>query len=964
MTLNTWSHPTQVARSIRLDPGVSSEFKILGTVEVLLDGDSTDLGSPRQRALLARLLTSPGQLVTADRLVEDLWAEDPPPSARHALHVYVSRLRKALGDDRSRVESRAGGYVLNVAGNELDATRFERLAREGRAARQRGDPGTASSLLNRALGLWRGPALAEFADEPFARDECVRLEQLRLTTLEERVWADLELGRHRQLVEELQELTRQHPFREGFCEQLMLALYRSDRQADALRAFQVTRRYLAEELGVEPGPALRRMEALVLAQDPTLDAEPRVSEHKVRLPVQRTSFVGRERELARSGELLETSRLLTFTGPPGSGKTRLALRLASARRNAFDHGVVFVPLAAIADPSGVTSEIVRVLDIREAPGDSSPDAIAAFFRERRSLLVLDNFEHVLGAASQIGELLDAAPGLTILVTSRAPLGLAGEQEFSVPPLSIPPRTVTPELDALHAYDAVALFVARARATDPEFDLDPRNAAAIAKVIARLDGLPLAIELAAARMKVLTPEGLLRRLERRLPILTRAAAPAVGRQRTMRDAIAWSFDLLEPEDQLLFSKLSVFAGGFTLDAAAEVADMPGSDALERVGSLLTNSLIYRPVAVGEARYAMLETLREFAVETLREAGDETEVADRHAAWFLRLARECEPDLTSDAPVPAIERLSAEINNVRAALRHALDDNPELGLDLASSMWRFWQSANLLTEGKQWLGALLAQPGVAPEARARGLTALGGLAYWQAEYDNALSAYAEALDLYRGEGDRWHEAETLYSMSLTANWKGDLDVGSRHAEAARQLFEEVGTPEDVAKVLMAEAFVVWRRGEIAAARTLWEQSIEVARHSGDAVLANTQLVGLASLAFHQGRQTEALRTVLGAVDEATELHNSHVTVWMLDFIAAFAARSAPLSAVRLAGAVDALRREAGGGIEPGALNIEDARTVATRLLDGPEVDLAWAEGRLMTLEEALVEAHRLEHLVSGV
>ncbi len=945
---------------------MGSYFSILGELEVRQDGDLVELGSPRQRALLARLLISPKEVVTTDRLVEDLWRGDPPETARHMLHVYVSRLRIALGDDGARLEHHGAGYRFSIEPDELDASRFEQLATEGRAALARHDADRASVQLQQALSMWRGAALNGFTDEAFARGEAVRLDELRLSALEQRVWADLELGRHGEVVEELQDLVTQHPFHEVFWEQLMVALYRSGRQADALRVYQTARANLAGELGIEPGPALRRMEERILVQDPTLEQTPAVTGSTPNeMPLQRTSFVGRERELAQGAELLEGSRLLTLTGAPGSGKTRLALRLAADRRSDFPHGSFFVPLAAITDPRLMDSAVARMLGLREVLGETALDGIKAFLRDRRVLLILDNFEQILGAAPQVGEMLDAAPALTIMVTSRAPLELAGEQAFPVPPLSVPPVDGLLDFEALAAYDAVALFVARARAADPNFDLDAGNAAAVAEITARLDGLPLAIELAAARVKLLTPQDLLSQLEQRLTLLTGGPADTIDRHRTMRDAIAWSYELLEPEEQALFRRLGVFQGGFTLKAATAVADLPDLNVFDGVGSLLSRSLLHRPVHVGQARFAMLELMREFALEQLDSAGEKEEVAKRHAHYFCHVAEATEPELTRETQHTAIGLLSQELDNIRGALRYALGaDDPDLGLSLASGIWRFWQSSGQLSEGRQWLESLLASQGASDPARAKGLTGLAGLAYWQGDYSEALNRYEEALDLYRAIGDRFNEADTMFGMSMAASWNGDPDTGERLAADARSIFEALGAKEGIGKVYMAQAFSLHRKGDHVAARPLWKAALGISRELGDQHLAVTQLIGLAMYVFEDGEVGEALSIALEAANEATDAENVQLAVWMLDFVAAFAVFAVPEGAVRLAGAVESLRLVAGGGMQLAPLDLEDAKSVATRVLSPESLDRALAEGRAMTLDQAVEYAKELERLVASL
>ena len=943
---------------------MNSDFRILGELEILQDGDSIELGSPRQRALLARLLIGSSHMVTTDRLVEDLWEGDPPDTARHSLHVYVSRLRKMLGGDGTRLERRGTGYRLQVEPAELDASRFETLATEGRAARARRDLDRASTQLRDALGLWRGPALADFADKGFARDEAVRLNELRLATFEERVWVDLDLGRHGEVVEELRDVVAQHPFRETLWEQLMLALYRAGRQADALRVYQSARSNLAKDLGIEPGPALRQMEERILAQDRSLDLLSAATPSGTRneLPLQRTSFVGRERELSQATELLGRSRLLTLTGPPGSGKTRLALRLAAEQAGEFPHGIFFVRLAPLADPQLMAGTIARTLGLRELSGESPLDGLRAFLQERRMLLVLDNFEQILGAGAQVGELLDSAPDVKVVVTSRAPLGIAGEQELPVPPLTVPHLDGAIDVDALAGYDAVALFAARAKAIDPSFDLTPSNAATVAEITMRLDGLPLAIELAAARVKLLTPDDILARLEKRLALLTGGPTDSSDRHRTMRDAIAWSYDLLDPADQALFRRLGVFLGGFTLEAAAAVAGLPDAEALDGVDALLSRSLLYRPVDVGEARFALLEMIRDLALEELVIAGEEHETLGRHARHFLRWAQWIEPQLTTKAQHSAMAMLAQEQDNIRGALRYACTaPDPDLGLLITGCTWRYWESSGQLLEGRQWLERLLATEGGSDPARAKGLIGLAGLAYWQGDYREALTRYEAALDLYRSTGDRYDEADTLYGMSMAATLNGDPVSGERFAAEARSIFEELGVRGGIGRVAMAEAMALHGQGDHARARTLWKAALGVSREVGDHHLAITQLIALGMYAFQDGETEEALAIACEALHDAVGLDSVLLTVWMLDFAAAFAAPTHPREAARLAGAVESLRVVSGAGMVLGPVEIDDARTVAGRSLSSAELEEALEGGRAMALDEAVAYAEQLRRMV---
>ena len=938
---------------------MGSDFRILGELEVLHNGDPVSLGSPRQRAVLARLLINAGETVSTDTLIDDLWGDEAAETAKHTLHVYVSRLRNALGPDRDRLIRQGAGYRMNVEQDELDSSRFSHLSRQGREALARDDVLMAHDVLEEALSLWRGPALADFTDEEFARDEAIRLNELRLATLEQRLWCSLKLAKHREVVSELQELVAQHPFRETFWEQLMLALYRCGRQAEALRAYQTARTVLAGELGIEPGNALRILEDQILNHDPGLNigSAPRVGAAST-LPLQRTSFVGRSTELSTTATLLARSRLLTLTGPPGSGKTRLALRLADDLAHQFEHGVFFVPLAPIADPALFADTVGRILGVHETPGESTLDRVCAFSGQRSMLLVLDNFEHVLDAAPKIGTILDSAPRLKVLVTSRTALHIVGEQRFQVPPLSTPPVSQTEDAKDLASYDAVALFVARAQAVDPGFRLDRHNASSVAGITARVDGLPLAIELAAARVGLLGPDGIFKRLDQRLPLLTGGPSDGGNRHQTMRNAISWSYDLLEPADQLLFRYLAPFSGGFTLDGVAAVADLSEDEALDRIDSLLAQSLISRPADVGEARFLLLELTREFATEQLIEAGEASIAADRHLQYFADLAEAAETHLSRDPGGRHYQLLMAEHDNIRAALAHALaSDQPDLGLALASAIWRYWQSSDQITEGRRWLDRLLEHPLASDAARAHGHTAYAGLAYWQADYESALSCYKEALEIYQAQGDRLNEADTYYSMSLTVGWERDLDGMERYALEADRIFRELDSPAGLGKLALLRASLLWWKDDYAGARDMWIEALDIAEQVGDRHLILTGRVGLASLSFLLGNRNEALDIISIGLIEAMDAQNDHITVWMLDLVAGFAAHACPEAAVSLAGAVDEMRNKAGGGIPAETLMIDDARNTAARMLGKDDLDRCWRDGHALDRDAACAQALQL-------
>ena len=682
------------------------DFRILGPLEVVADGRVVRLNAAKPRALLAILLLHANEPVSSDRLIDDLWAGRPPATAAKVLQTYVFQLRKALGD--ARIVTRPTGYELSVDPTRLDLHRFERLVIEARGAA----PPAGAQNLRDALALWRGPPLADFTYEPWAQAEIGRLEELRLEALQERIDADLALGRHADLIGEVELLVAQHPLLERPRGQLMLALYRSGRQADALEAYRDARETLVAQLGIEPGSALRHLEQAILNQDPALDVSPRPPARALR--ALSTSFVGRKRELREIRALLlrPDVGVLTLTGAAGTGKTRLAVEVAAGVDNDFPGGVVLVELAPIADADLVATTIAGALGLGEGLERGSLEALVASLRGRRALLVLDNFEQVLDAAAMLTELLAGAPGLTLLVTSRAPLDISQERIYPVAALQLPDPSHALEVDRLRRTEAVRLFVARARDIRPDFELSELNADAVAELCVRLDGLPLALELAAARIKLLSPRHVLERLGVKLEVLK--AEPGAGlpeRHRTLRAAIEWSYDLLGAEEQALFTSLGVFVGGFTLDGAKAIAGDLEHDVVAGVESLLNNSLLRTaPMAAGEPRFGMLETIREYASERLLERGDGRAVRRRHAGFYLALAEEAEPALLGPQQLSWLERLDAERDNLRAALTWATEENEaDVGLRMGAALWRYWQLRGSDSEGRERLERLLARRG---------------------------------------------------------------------------------------------------------------------------------------------------------------------------------------------------------------------------------------------------------------
>jgi predicted ATPase/DNA-binding SARP family transcriptional activator len=703
--------------------------RILGPVELTdAAGEPVPLGGARLRALLIRLAIEVGRTVPAERLAEDLWPRDRPADAGNALQALVSRLRQAAGKELIGYQS--GGYRLGLDPGDIDEGVFEQRVSAGRAAIARGELAHGATLLREALALWRGDALADAADLPFAAGSSARLAEARLAATEDAVDAELELGRGPQLVAEVSELATANPLRERLRGQLMRALCAAGRQADALQAYEDIRHTLADRLGVDPSPALAavhlaivRGEAVVgeaAAGKPEragpqvagpgrggLRLAPAASGLAGNLPAQLTSFVGRDEELRTLRKLLGEARLVTLTGQGGTGKTRLAVEAAAQLADQLADRAWFVPLAAVRDGLDVPQAVLALVGVPEpmrldavhaAPLDRLTDALSA----RQLLLILDNCEHVIDEVARLAEgVLAAAPGVRIIATSREPLAVTGETLCPVPALALPPDQAT--ADHAMSYAAVRLLVDRAAAVRPGFAVDDGNVADVVRICRGLDGMPLAIELAAARLRVLTPAQVAERLDDRFRLLAVGSRTALPRHQTLRAVVDWSWQLLDETERLLLRRLSVFSGGATPEAAETVCAFDGRPAagfIDVIASLLDKSLV---TATGdrEVRYGLLETVRAYAAERLAEAGEKQAVAATHAGYFLSLAERAEPLLRTRDQVEWLARLTAEHDNCSAALRHAIDTGDvALGLRLVAALGWFWILRDYDAEAGQW------------------------------------------------------------------------------------------------------------------------------------------------------------------------------------------------------------------------------------------------------------------------
>jgi predicted ATPase/DNA-binding SARP family transcriptional activator len=851
-------------------------FGVLGPLAVWTTGGAVvPVPEAKVRALLAELLVHDGRPVSTDELIEDLWSGHPPGKPVGTLQAKVSHLRRVLEDaepgGRQLVVSVPSAYQLDTSTAVVDAGQFAALAERARATDDLRD---RVALLTEALGLW-GPAFADVGGESFARPAVTRLEEERLVVLEERIEARLGLGEHHDVAGELSELVALHPLRERLRGAHMRALYRAGRQSEALASYGELRDQLVEELGVDPSPELAELHLAILRHDPQL-APPRMGPVPGNLPVALTDLIGRATGIAEVTKLLTAHRLVTLTGPGGVGKTRLAVEAAGRMGATYADGAWLVELGpvgphrAAADVGSLVATVNATLDIREAPASgagpaAAVDGLARALRAKNSLLVLDNCEHVVEAAAELARrLLTAAPNLRILATSREPLGLAGEALWIVPPLEAPGPDLDPEPGSLQAFSAVQLFVARAAAAAPGFALSPTNAAAVAAICRRLDGIPLALELAATRVRGLGVHELATRVDDRFRLLVANQHGGPRRQQTLRAVIDWSWDLLGPTEQAVLRRLAVGADACALAGAEQICSGDGVEATDVapvLARLVDRSMVVMVDTGGAPRYRLLESVAAYGLDRLVAAGEANEVRRRHRRYHTELTEQAAAQLRGPDQREWMERLDPEAADLRRSLETAVeDDDSGLALRLVNAAAWYWFLRGRLVDGRRALEtALAAARGRGAPARAQAHAWLTGFSLLAGHVVGSVDRAREAATLCDAIDQPAEQARARWFLGFaTSDW-GDPSTSDELVTRALTASRSVGDHWGIAAALSTRAKLAYLRGDLTAVRDNGEQSFTLFRDLGDGwgQLQATEWLGAEAMA-------------IGDYDRATQLY----------------------------------------------------------------------------------------------
>ncbi|HUP16803.1 MAG TPA: BTAD domain-containing putative transcriptional regulator [Acidimicrobiia bacterium] len=818
-----------------MDASERLKIRVLGPVRAAVDDRPINLGGARQKAMLAFLACHPARVVSVSSLIDAIWGEAPPESA-NAVQVSINRLRQAMGEARDVLITDPPGYRLALDGDAIDAARFVTLFELSKSAGSR-----RRLLLEECLSLWEGEAFADIPDVPFVAGEKTRLQELRLAATEDRIELDLASSRHQNLTAELEALVQAEPYREALWRFLIVALYRSDRQADALAAFHRVRQILLEDLGLDPGPALVALEDAVLRQDPSLDP-PVALEAAQRLKEPPSELMGRQDELATLCDQTRRHRLVTVVGPGGVGKTRLALEVAHDLVDQFQGGVTFVELADLKDPSLVMAEIARA---RGAGGGHDPLAdLVTNLGDLPTLLVLDNFEQVSKASPELARLLEMTRTTHLLVTSRAPMHLVAEHLFQLSPL--PPD------------QGSALFIARAEAVCSNRP-DDETAIAISE---QLDGLPLAIELAAAKCRHMSAADLLARLTDRFETLSEGAHDLPDRHRALRATLDWSAELLGNYARDVLVRISVFASPFDLDAAKAVAD-GGTDLVKPIGELVDANLL----TAEDGRYRMLETVREYAYSHLVGTGQAESMAARHASWIIARCKIAESDLHSAHEMAARSELSGFLPDMRSAIDYLLENHRHeevAEMLLATSL--MWYHEGLLSELARYL-ELASEGSITGAIEAEATTMRGVFAKLSGDNDRGVPLIMEGVERLRRLSP--NSVKLVNGLCHLAAFRAEIGDATAFeaADEALSVAERSGDPGSVVMALDLGSYVAGVLNSLDRALMAAEQSVEAGRRLDSPQLANS-LARMAVALEAIGRHDQAV----AAAEEALALAES--------------------------------------------------------------------------------------------
>jgi predicted ATPase/DNA-binding SARP family transcriptional activator len=991
------------------------ELRLLGPFEATLAGEPiTDFETVKVRALAAYLAAEMGRPHYRASLAGLLWPDWPQPSAMRNLRHALAVLRKVIGDRQADpaflLISRETLQFNQESDAWVDLAAFEQAIGPAQAK------SAARLPLRDAMDLYRGPFLEGFSlnDSPAfeewvlgKREYLNRLALQGLHSLAEEAEA---AGNYEQGLAFARRQLELEPWLEDAHRQVMRLLAQGGQRSAALAQYETCQHSLKRELDVQPSAETTRLyeairdgefgkasrEDIFLALD--LQTRPRHN-----LPARLTSFVGRQREKAEIAGLLTSARLVTLTGAGGSGKSRLSLEIAHQTLSDFPDGVWLVELAALADAALLPQAIASALGLGEAPGSSITETLTAYLRSKQLLLLLDNCEHLVDGCAQLAHaLLVACPGLRILATSREPLHVAGEVSWLVQPLSLPNLEQLPSPDELAKVEAVRLFIERARNPLPSFALDERNAMPVAQICCWLDGIPLAIELAAARITVLSPQGIAGRLDEVFRLLVSRERISASRHQTLRAALDWSYNLLSEKEQMLFRRLSIFSGGFSLEAAEGICpqdDISQAEVLDLLSQLIDKSL----VAVQQdefhgQRYHLLMIIRQYGLELLRRSGEERRARERHLAWYANYAGRAEPELHRSDQVAWLGKLDSEHDNFRSALRWWLDHNEgEAGVQLAGALSVYWYERNYWSEGSGWLEAVLARDHNPPgRPRAWALYSAGFLATLQSEYEKAESFLLESHNLSQAISYRHGIAWSLYGRSWLEEWRGNYTQADQFADAAYSLFEELDDLGGMSLCLLSKGEITRDRGDFPNAAALNEKSLVMFRKLGipgviaralitlswislylgntslarvyteealqlNQALGNRRIYGLALLAlgkgaYHQGEFQAAASRLRKAISILSEVGDKWLLLICLEQLALVAsAQGQAEAAARWLGSTEALRKAFSLPREPAdqALYERNVAEIQARL-GRHAFDLAWEEGRKMTLEQVVDDA----------